>query len=79
MAIPATVTVGEEVFGPALGEEISIDLPEEGWRGDPASRRFIQFAFCAKYFEIDIPNTTLYRAEAQEILRYRSGFFYLRS
>ena len=77
MAIPTAATVGEEVFGAALGEEVSIDLPEEGWRGDPASRRFIQFGFCAKYFEIDIPNTTLYRAEAQEILRYRSGFFYV--
>ncbi len=58
-------------------DESAFDLPLEGWRGDDSSIRFIQFSFNPKYFDIDLPNTTLYRAEAEEILRSRLGFFYV--
>lgn len=61
-----------------LDESIVIDLPEEGWRADDSSARFIQFSFNPRYFDIDIPNTTLFRAEAEIILRRRSGFFYVK-
>jgi hypothetical protein len=60
-----------------LDENIVIDLPNEGWRGDNSQFRFIQFSFNQKYFDLDIPNTTLYRAEAEIILRRRTGFFYV--
>ena len=61
-----------------LDETVVIDLPDEGWRGDNSRARFIQFSFNPPYFDIDIPNTTLYRAEAEIILRRRSGFFYVK-
>jgi hypothetical protein len=60
-----------------LDEIVPIELPDEGWRGDDSQRRFIQFSFNRRYFDIDIPNTTLYRAEAEIILRRRPGFFYV--
>ena len=37
--------------------------------------RFIQFSFENKWFCIDMPIQTLFRPEAEEILRYRKGFF----
>jgi hypothetical protein len=70
--------VGDEGIGSSAFDEIVvIDLPIEGWRGDDSNSRFIQFSFNARYFDMDIPNTTLYRAEAEVILRDRPGFFYL--
>ena len=60
-----------------VDETISIDLPDEGWRGDESQSRFVQFSFNTRYFDMDIPNTTLYRAEAEIILRRRAGFFYV--
>ncbi len=60
----------------SLEEAVVVDLPEEGWRGDDSQLRFIQFRFNERSFDLDIPNTTLYRAEAEVILRRRSGFFH---
>jgi hypothetical protein len=59
------------------GDE-AIDLPHEGWREDDSRNRYIQFAIGNKWFCMDMPLETLRRAEAEEILRYRNGFFYLR-
>ena len=53
------------------------DLPDEGWRGDNSLNRFIQFSFENEWFCIDMPIQTLFRPEAEAILRYRKGFFYL--
>lgn len=50
-------------------------LPDEGWRDGNSSNRFIQFAFGRQWFCIDMPLQTLFRPEAEEILRYRKGFF----
>ena len=55
-----------------------IELPDEGWREDDSSSRFIQFSIEKYWFCLDMPLQTLYRAEAEQILRYRKGFFYLR-
>ncbi len=52
-------------------------LPDEEWRDDESSCRFIQFSFNQRYFDLDLPNTTLFRAEAELILRRRSGFFFV--
>ncbi len=60
----------------SLDEAIVVDLPEKGWRGDDSQLRFIQFRFNERSFDLDIPNTTLYRAEAEVILRQRLGFFH---
>ena len=57
-------------------EAVVVDLPAEGWRGDDSQLRFIQFIFNERSFDLDIPNTTLYRAEAEIILRRRLGFFH---
>lgn len=57
------------------GGGTSFGLPEEGWRADDSLNRFIQFSFENKWFCIDMPIQTLFRAEAEEILRYRQGFF----
>jgi hypothetical protein len=61
-----------------LNETIILDLPDDGWRGDDSQSRFIQFSFNTRYFDMDIPNTTLYCAEAEQILRHRLGFFYVK-
>ncbi len=51
--------------------------PDEGWRGDDSLNRFVQFSFERNWFCIDMPIQTLFRPEAEQILRYRKGFFYL--
>jgi hypothetical protein len=61
-----------------LDEVVTPNLPDEGWREDPSSNRFIQFSFERNWFCMDMPISTLFRAEAEEILSRRSGFFYLR-
>lgn len=55
-----------------------IDLPDDGWKEDDSQTRFIQFSFEKNWFCLDMPLQTLYRAEAEQILRSRKGFFYLR-
>ena len=49
----------------------------QDWPDDDANR-FVQFSFNPKYFDIDLPNTTLWPAEAAEILERRRGFFYVK-
>ena len=73
---------GMEISG---GESITMDdafscpdLHEEGWREDNSQSRFIQFSFEEKWFCIDMPIQTLFPHEAEQILRSRKGFFYLR-
>ena len=48
----------------------------DGWRAED-SDRFIQFVFLEKHFEMDLPRPMLFAAEAVEILRSRSGFFFM--
>jgi hypothetical protein len=74
----ASLEVGGWDNAADFGENIVADLPTEGWKGDDSSCRFIQFSFNPRYFDLDIPNTTLFRAEAEIILRRRSGFFYVK-
>lgn len=54
-----------------------IGLPDEGWKERDTQARFIQFSFERNWFCVDMPLQTLYRAEAEQILRSRQGFFYL--
>lgn len=62
-----------------MAEDVSfIDLPDEGWKEDDSQARFIQFSIEENWFCMDMPLQTLYRAEAEQILRSRKGFFYLR-
>ena len=61
-----------------LDEGTLAGLPGEGWRGEDGGNRYVQFSFEEKFFCLDMPRETLYRAEAEEILRDRRGFFYLR-
>ncbi len=63
---------------PGGPEDVFADLPDAYWREDDSSHRFIQLSFNPRFFDIDMPNTTLYRAEAEEILRRRPGFFYVK-
>jgi hypothetical protein len=74
-----------EAFGEAgpLGRITSdeapiFELPTEGWRDDNSQKRFVQFSFERNWFCLDMPLQTLYRPEAEQILRDRMGFFYLR-
>ncbi len=55
----------------------AIEFPEVGWREDNSQSRFIQFSIEEKWFCMDMPLQTLFRAEAEIILRSRKGFFYL--
>ena len=59
-------------------EPTFIDLPDEEWEEDDSQRRFIQFSIERHWFCLDLPIQTLFRAEAEQILRSRKGFFYLR-
>jgi hypothetical protein len=59
-------------------EDRDIEFPEEGWREDDSSNRFIQFSFEEVCFHLDMPQQTLSRDEAEQILQQRNGFFYLR-
>ena len=52
-------------------------LPDEQWRDGESNCRFIQFSFNPRFFDLDLPNTTLFSAEAELILRRRSGFFFV--
>lgn len=61
-----------------LDERSSMDLPTEGWRDEKTDSRFIQFSFNRRYFDMDIPNVTLWPAEAEEILQDRRGFFFVK-
>jgi hypothetical protein len=60
------------------GESAAINLPDEGWRQDDSKNRFIQLSIEHDWFCVDLPRKTLYRPEAEQILRRRQGFFYLR-
>jgi hypothetical protein len=48
-------------------------------RQDRSLNHFVQFSFEEKSFCLDMPRQTLSRAEAEQILRSRQGFFYLRN
>jgi hypothetical protein len=54
------------------------DLPDEGWKEDDSQSRYVQFSFERDWFCLDMSLQTLYRPEAEQILRSRMGFFYLR-
>ena len=58
--------------------EVEFDFPDEGWREDETQDRFIQFSIERDWFCLDLPLQTLFRNEAEQILRSRKGFFYLR-
>jgi hypothetical protein len=71
-------SVETECIGDTPFEElVTFDLPAEGWRQDDSENRFIQFSFERKWFCLDMPRSTLYRPEAEQILQRRDGFFYL--
>ena len=80
-AVLAKVGQAFEGLGLSGGSEFDgmdiVNLPTEGWKADHSQNRFIQFSFEYKYFCMDMPRQTLYRPEAEQILRDRSGFFYL--
>jgi hypothetical protein len=69
---------GEIANGVPSDQADTFDLPDKGWRPDDSQNRYIQFSFERNWFCLDMPLETLYRAEAEEILRSRQGFFYLR-
>src|SRR5262249_29852767 len=57
--------------------DVGFDLPDKGWRSDGDGQRFVQFSFERDCFHLDMPRQTLTRDEAQQIVRYRTNFFYL--
>lgn len=53
-------------------------LEGDGIRGsEPKSDRYLQFVFMKRTFYMDLPNNTLFAAEAQRLFRERSGFFWV--
>ena len=55
-----------------------VELPADGWKDESSQARFIQYSFEEKWFCVDLPLQTLYKPEAEQILRSRRGFFFLR-
>ena len=66
----------DDAAGP--DDSATANVPNMGWRQDDSQNRFIQFSIEHDWFCIDLPRKTLHRAEAEQILRRRQGFFYLR-
>lgn len=66
---------------PAPGDTILRPAPTTpvpaGSSGSRGHSRYVQFVFMKRTFFIDLPNETLFPAEAGRLLRQRSGFFYL--
>ncbi len=61
--------------GPASGGDDSGEIPLENW--SPAEPfRFIQVAFRQDCFYMELPNSTLFRHEAELILQQRPGFYW---
>lgn len=79
LRLPATASclvTGDAAFG--LYTDPPDDFFDDLWREDDSSKRFVQFSFNRRYFDMDLPNTTLYPPEARELLSSRLGFFYAR-
>ncbi len=86
-AVPATTQVESPVLSLTCGgmEPYTVDADlqamegwsDEGWRADDDSNRFIQFVFLEKHFEMDLPRPMLFAAEAAQIVRHRSGFYFM--
>ena len=61
-------------------DESDVDIEtwsDDGWRQDDQSKRYIQFVFLERHFEMDLPKPTLWPDEARKLLRERTGFFFL--
>lgn len=50
---------------------------DEGWLQSDQSRRFVQFVFLERHFEMDLPRPMLRIHEARTLLERRSGFYFL--
>ena len=50
---------------------------DDGWRESEKSRRFVQYIFLEKHFEMDLPRPTLWPMEARQLIQRRTGFFFL--
>lgn len=75
---PAQAVFGDIVIDDALDGLSLSAQSDSSWRQDDSQHRFVQFSFNLRYFDIDLPDTTLYQAEAEEILQSRRGFFYVK-
>jgi hypothetical protein len=78
--LPLSVLVDDEpaCLSGSLDESVGSETPDNFWRSDESTKRFIQFSFERKWFCLDIPRSTLFRHEAEIIMLRRHGFFYLR-
>jgi hypothetical protein len=77
IAAPRAAAVGGaggRAAGGLVGGFAEFDLPDEGWRAEDSGVRFVQFALCRQWFYMDLPLSTLSKAEAQRILSERPGF-----
>jgi len=73
--VPVAALIGDDGFLVSDGETPPGD---NFWRPDHGKKRFVQFSFERQWFCVDMPRSTLFKPEAERILRERSGFFYLR-
>ncbi|GEM_PF-5540704 len=74
-AAPAVVGLLDAVDGSTLDQ--GLDPIDEAWRPDERRLRYVQFMFTEAWFFLDLPNQTLHRAEADQLLRKRSGFLFM--
>ena len=73
--VPVAVRVGADG---SLVRDSGVPPRDNFWRPDHGFKRFIQFSFERQWFCMDMPRSTLFKPEAERIMRNRSGFFYLR-
>ena len=76
IAVSLHESLGLDPFDVLVGD-VPNQSSDDGYEPDE-SNRFVQFSFNPRYFDIDLPDTTLYQAEAAEILACRPGFFYVK-
>lgn len=77
-SMPRVLTVGQDLGGMSLSEPPRYLPADDEFRGGaPRRNRFVQGLFMAhkSYFVLDLPNCTLDVAEAEILLRERTGFF----
>lgn len=65
--------------GSASGAMEPAESGFDDWRAGEPRSRFIQFAFMRDCFYLELPNNTLFPPEAEQIFRYRPGFYWAKN
>ncbi len=57
--------------------KFEIDEQKDSWHEKGGQRKFIQFVYLKKHFEMDLPNSVLSPTDAQSLVHSSRGFYFL--